>query len=184
MNPRYTGHETWAKQQLGGFRQLLQCTTRCADDCSMVSTMKFVGATVDELLKHTHGPPSDADIATAAAEFLASLEPIGEPFDVPWKFSDSLEILRNWLPHELSDRLTKPGESPPENHVEACIVALALEAGVSLQPLSKSEMLRLQHTARYATKCSAWGRQSSYPWDTVAFADIESYDFFALSCPT
>ena len=150
----------------------------------MVLTMKFVGATVDELLKHTRGPRSDRDIATAASEFLASLEPIGEPFDVPWKFSDSLEVLCNWLPDDLSDRLMKPGGTAPENHVEACIVALALEAGVTLQPLTKTEMLRLQHTAKYATKCAAWGRQSSYPWDTVAVADIGSYDFFALSSPT
>jgi hypothetical protein len=150
----------------------------------MVSTMKFVGATVDELLKHANGAPSDKDIATTAAEFLASLVPIGEPFDVPWKFSDSLEVLCNWLPDDLRERLAKPGGTPPENHVEACIIALALEAGVTLQPLSKTEMLRLQHTARHATECAAWGRQSSYPWDTVAVADIESYDFFALSSPT
>lgn len=150
----------------------------------MVSTMKFVGATVDELLKHSAGSRSNGDVADAAADFLAALQPIGESFDVPWKFSDSLEVLCNWLPDDLRERLTRPGCSTPENHLEASIVALALEAGVTLQPLSKSEMLRLQHTATYATKCSAWGRQSPYPWDTVATADIESYDFFALSAPT
>ena len=150
----------------------------------MVSTMKFVGATVDELLKHSNSTRPNGDVADAAAEFLAALQPIGESFDVPWKFSDSLEVLCNWLPDELRDRLTRPGCSTPENHLEASIVALALEAGVALQPLSKSEMRRLQHTATHATKCSAWGRQSSYPWDTVAAADIDPYDFFALSAPT
>lgn len=150
----------------------------------MVSTMKFVGATVDELLKHSNGTRSNGDVAHAAADFLAALQPIGDSFDVPWKFSDSLEVLCNWLPDDLRDRLTRPGCSTPENHLEASIVALALEAGVALQPLSKSEMLRLQHTATYATKCAAWGRQSSYPWDTVATADIDPYDFFALSAPT
>lgn len=150
----------------------------------MVSTMKFVGATVEELLKHTHAPDADGDVAAAAAAFLATLEPIGDSFDVPWKFGDSLDVLCEWLPEELRDRLLSPGGSPPENHLEACIVALALEAGVSLQPLSKTEMRRLQHTALHATNCAAWGRQSPYPWDTVATADIDSFDFFALSSPT
>lgn len=150
----------------------------------MVSTMKFVGATVDELLKHTQVPRTNGDVAGAAERFLASFEPIGDSFDVPWKFNDSLDVLREWLPEELRDRLTKPGGCRPENHLEACIVALALEGGVALQPLSKSEMRRLQHTAQHATKCSAWGRQSSYPWDTVAEADIDDYDFFALTTPT
>ena len=150
----------------------------------MVSTMKFVGATVEDLLKHTHAPHADGDVAVAAAAFLSTLEPIGESFDVPWKFSDSLDVLCQWLPEELSDRLMRPGGCPPENHLEACIVALALEAGVALQPLSKTEMRRLQHTARHATNCAAWGRQSPYPWDTVATADIDSFDFFALSSPT
>jgi len=146
--------------------------------------MKFVGASVEELLKHAQAPLCSSDVGTAAEAFLASLEPIGEAFDVPWKFDDSLDVLCEWLPDELRDRLSKPGGCPPENHLEACIVALALEAGVALQPLSKSEMRRLQHTALHATKCSAWGRQSSYPWDTVAVADIDAYDFFALSSPS
>lgn len=150
----------------------------------MVSTMKFVGATVDELLKRSIDTRSQEDVEAAAAEFLDALQPIGESFDVPWKFSDSLDVLRMWLPDDLRDRLTRPGSSVPENHLEACVVALALEAGVTLQPLSKSEMTRLQHTAKYATKCAAWGRQSSYPWDTVATADIEGFDFFALSAPS
>lgn len=150
----------------------------------MVSTMKFVGATVEDLLKHTNAPHADGDVAAAAASFLATLEPIGESFDVPWKFNDSLDVLCEWLPDDLHDRLTKPGGGRPENHLEACIVALALEAGVALQPLSKSEMRRLQHTARHATECAAWGRSSPYPWDTVAVADIESFDFFALSSPS
>jgi len=150
----------------------------------MVSTMRFVGATVDELLKHTQAPHAGGDVADAAAAFLASLEPIGESFDVPWKFSDSLDVLCEWLPEDLSYRLAQPGGYPSQNHLEACIVALALEAGVALQPLSKTEMRRLQHTARHATNCSAWGRQSPYPWDTVAVADIDSFDFFALSSPS
>lgn len=150
----------------------------------MVSTMKFVGATVDELLKHSTDTRAQCDVGAAADRFLAALQPIGESFDVPWKFNDSLEILRAWLPDDLRDRLTRPGCSAPENHLEACIVALALEAGIALQPLSRSEMLRLQHTATYATKSAAWGRQSSYPWDTVATADLNGFDFFALSAPT
>ncbi len=150
----------------------------------MVSTMMFVGATVEELLKHTSAPDAGQDVAAAAATFLATLEPIGDSFDIPWKFSDSLDVLCEWLPDELRDRLLSPGGCPPENHLEACIVALALEAGVFLQPLSKTEMRRLQHTARHATSCAAWGRQSPYPWDTVATADIDSFDFFALSSST
>lgn len=150
----------------------------------MVSTMKFVGATVDELLKYANAPCIDGDVAAAAARFLASLEPIGASFDVPWKFSDSLDVLHEWLPADLRDRLMRPGGHRPENHLEACLVALALEAGVALEPLSKTEMLRLQQTAEHATNCAAWGRQSSYPWDTVAIANIDSYDFFALATPS
>lgn len=150
----------------------------------MVSTMKFVGATVDALLRHAQAPAPGTDVDVAAAEFLASLEPIGEAFDVPWKFGESLDVLCEWLPDDLRDRLSSPGGCPPENHLEACVVALALEAGVALQPLSKAEMRRLQHTAMHATRCDAWGRQSPYPWDTVATADIERFDFFALSSPS
>jgi hypothetical protein len=150
----------------------------------MVSTMRFVGATVDELLKHGDNVAAECDITRAADAFLASLEPIGDSFDLPWKFSESLDILQCWLPDDLRERLTKPGGCPPENHLEASIVALALEAGVRLQPLTKNDMQRLQHVAKHATDNAAWGRQSPYPWDTVASASIDDYDFFALFAPT
>ncbi|MFT7476047.1 MAG: hypothetical protein ACI81L_002995 [Verrucomicrobiales bacterium] len=146
--------------------------------------MRFVGATVDELLKHGESVAAEDDVSAAADDFLASLQPIGDSFHMPWKFNESLEVLEDWLPPDLRDRLTRPGGSKPENHLEACVVALALEAGVRLQPLTKGDMQRLQHIAQHATRRSAWGRQSSYPWDTVATADIESYDFFALFAPT
>ena len=150
----------------------------------MVATMRFVGATVDELLKHGDSVSPHADIGDAAEDFLASLEPIGESFEMPWKFAESLDVLSNWLPPELNERLAKPGGCRPENHLEASIVALALEAGVRLQPLTKQDMIRLQHVAQHATENDAWGRQSPYPWDTVASADIEDFDFFALFAPT
>ena len=149
----------------------------------MVATMKFVGATVDELLKHEDVVSSNADVNTAADAFLASLEPIGDSFQMPWKFSESLHVLRDWLPSELNERLAKPGGCLPENHLEASVVALALEAGVQLQPLTKNDMVRLQHVAKHATDNAAWGRQSPYPWDTVADANIEDFDFFALFAP-
>lgn len=150
----------------------------------MVSTMKFVGATVGELLTHASGSAVDGDVTSAAERLLESLEPIGASFDVPWKFNDSLDVLCEWLPFELRERLMHPGGHRPENHLEACLVALALEAGVALEPLTRTEMLRLQQTAEHATSCAAWGRQSPYPWDTVAKADIDGYDFFALATPS
>lgn len=150
----------------------------------MVATMRFVGATVDELLKHGDMVSADDDVCRAADDFLSSLAPIGDSFEMPWKFSESLDVLRDWLPGELQERLAKPGGCRPENHLEASIVSLALEAGVRLQPLSRQDMIRLQHVAQYATESDAWGRQSPYPWDTVASADIEDFDFFALFAPT
>ena len=150
----------------------------------MVSTMRFVGTTVDALLTHQEMASTDDDVALAAKKLLALLEPIGDSFDMPWKFAESLDVLGSWLPSDLRERLNKPGGCRPENHLEASIVALALEAGVRLQPLTKSDMHRLQHIAKHATQNSAWGRQSSYPWDTVAMAHIDEFDFFALSAPT
>lgn len=151
----------------------------------MVEHMRFVGATVDALRRHG-GTPNvhSGDIAVAAEAFLASLEPIGEDFEVPWKFTESLEVLAGFLPQDLINRLERPGGSPPENHLEACFIALALEGGVRLEPLTKCEMQRLQHVTDHMTRNESWGRQSSYPWDTVAAADLDKYDFFALSSAT
>ena len=120
-------------------------------------------------------------MARAAEALLDSLEPIGDDFELAWKFNESLEVLANFLPEDLRKRLEYPGGTKPVNHLEACCVALALEAGVCLEPLTKSEMQRLQHVTEHMTKSSGWGRQSPYPWDTVAAANIEQYDFFALS---
>lgn len=150
----------------------------------MVSTMKFVGATVGELLKHGESLRADDDVVSAAEDLLQSLHPIGDAFDLPWKFSDSLEVLESYLPDDLRERLEKPGGFVPENHLEACVISLALEAGIRLQPLSKADMVRLQHIAQHATSCEAWGRQSPYPWDTVAVAELDDFDFFALCAQT
>ncbi len=155
-----------------------------ADVRPMVDNMRFVGGTVDDLRKHGETPSQGQDVAGAAEAFLASLEPIGDNFDLPWKFAESLEVLAVFLPAELRQRLERPGGSRPTNHLEACIVALALEAGVRLEPLTKAEMQRLQHVTEHMTNNDGWGRQSSYPWDTVAAADIDQYDFFALSAVT
>ena len=155
-----------------------------ADTSSMVLAMKFVGATVDELLKHGENAQADNDVVDAAEAFLQSLHPIGDAFDMPWKFTDSLDVLHDFLPEELHDRLSKPGSSAPQNHLEACVVALALEAGVRLEPLTKSDMVRLQHVAQHATERAAWGRQSPYPWDTVASASLNEFEFFALCART
>ena len=150
----------------------------------MVLAMKFVGATVDELLKHGENAPADNDVVVAAEALLQSLHPIGDGFDMPWKFADSLDVLEDFLPEDLHDRLTKPGGSTPQNHLEACVVSLALEAGVRLEPLTKADMVRLQHVAQHATEHEAWGRQSPYPWDTVANASLSEYEFFALCART
>ncbi len=150
----------------------------------MVSTMKFVGATVDELLKHGEGLRADDDVVSAAEDLLQSLHPIGDSFDLPWKFTDSLVVLESYLPDDLRERLAKPGSCVPENHLEACVVSLALEAGIRLQPLTRADMVRLQHVAQHATNSDAWGRQSSYPWDTVADAELDEFDFFALCART
>ncbi len=150
----------------------------------MVDTMRFVGSTVDELRKLGSGPSERQDVAAAAEAFVASLEPIGEDFELPWKLAESLEVLAGFVPQDLLQRLERPGGSPPSNHLEACFVALALECGIRLEPLTKAEMQRLQHATQHMTQNEAWGRQSPYPWDTVAAADIDRYDFFALSAAT
>ncbi len=146
--------------------------------------MRFVGATVDDLRQHGEMSSAGTSISDAAEQFLASLEPIGDDFAMPWKFTESLEVLSDFLPLELRNRLERPGGSPPANHLEACLIALALEGGIRLEPLTKNEMLRLQHVTEHMTKSDAWGRQSPYPWDTVAAADLDKYDFFALSATT
>lgn len=145
--------------------------------------MRFVAATVDELLRHSEGPCS-SDLEQAAEALLSTLTPIGEEFEVPWKFTESLEVLAEFMPEDLRLRLETPGASCPENHLEASLVALALEAGVRLEPLTKHEMLRIQHLSEHLTKNERWGRQSPYPWDTVAQADIDEFNFFALSVAT
>ncbi len=150
----------------------------------MVNTMQFVGGTVEDLLQHGGNLSIDDDVVGAAEALLTALQPIGESFDVPWKFSESLDVLETYLPEALRQRLADPGNTCAENHLEACVVALALEAGVRLQPLTKADMVRLQHVAQHATDQEAWGRQSSYPWDTVATADLEGLSFFALSVGT
>lgn len=149
----------------------------------MVCNMRFVGSTVDDLVKHGDTPPKSC-VELAAGTLISSLQPIGENFDLPWKFNESLEVLANFLPRGLIARLERPGASTPVNHLEACVVALALEGGVRLEPLTKNEMQRLQHVSDHMTKSDGWGRQSPYPWDTVAAADIEKFDFFALSAVT
>ncbi len=150
----------------------------------MVALMRFVGATVDDLRKHGQSPGESGNIAEAAETFLASLEPIGDDFELPWKFAESLEVFADFLPQDLCERLEHPGGTKPVNHLEACFVALALEGGICLEPLTKAEMQRLQHVTEQMTESNAWGRQSPYPWDTVAAADIDKYDFFALSSAT
>ena len=149
----------------------------------MVSNMRFVGASVDEL--RTHGEGScNGDVVAAAEALLATLDPIGDEFEVPWKFVESLEVLTEYMPADLRTRLEEPGARCPENHLEASLVALALEAGIRLEPLTKPEMKRIQHLTDHVTKNERWGRHSSYPWDTVADADIDQYDFFALTVAT
>ncbi|MGI9606161.1 MAG: hypothetical protein ACR2P0_08485 [Acidimicrobiales bacterium] len=142
--------------------------------------MKFVGSTVDQLLELTE---CNGDIRRSAERLVDALDPIGEPFDVPWTYQESLEVFADKLPRELRARLENPGSRPAENHLEACAVALALEAGVRLQPLSKSDMQRLQHTVVHATNSPEWGRRSSYPWDRLANACLEQHDFFGVTVP-
>ena len=146
----------------------------------MVHSMQFVGTTVDALLAHTRVLTPGGCVVGAAHRLLDAMEPIGQPFDVPWSFTESLEVFGDQLPAHLRVALEEPGSSPTENHLEACAVSLALEAGVTLQPLRPADMRRLQHTAAHALQSAAWGRRSSYPWDTVADADLRSFEFFAL----
>lgn len=143
--------------------------------------MQFVGGSVDSLLQHGGQPKPDDDLSGAAEALLSLLHPIGESFDMPWKFADSIDVLGQLLPSDLAERLSDPGRRTPQNHLEACVRALALEVGVCLEPLTKNEMLRLQHIAQHATDQDLWGRQSPYPWDTVADADLADLNFFAFS---
>ena len=146
----------------------------------MVHPMEFVGTTVDALLAHTRVLTPGGCVVTAANQLLEAMEPIGRPFDVPWTFTESLDVFSDQLPAHLRSALEAPGNAPTENHLEACAVSLALEVGVTLQPLTLSDMRRLQHTAAHALQSAAWGRRSPYPWDTVATADLEQFEFFAL----
>lgn len=150
----------------------------------MVATTQFVGASVGTLLEHDRPCPTAADIDGAARDLLASLSPIGDPFEMPWKFTDGLALFMEWLPEDLSERLLRPDSVRVKNHLEASIVALALEAGVCLQPLTRNDMVRLQHVTERITAQEAWGRQSPYPWDTFAEASLDDCAFFALASPT
>ena len=145
----------------------------------MVPTM-FVAATVETLLHH-RSVSKDASVVGAARELISALDPIGEPFDVPWKLFQSLDVLDEFVPDDLTDRLLNPGAKPPRNHLEASVVALAQEAGVRLEPLTKLDMQYLQHGTRKLTETDGWGRQSPYPWDTLAAIDLEPWRFFALA---
>ena len=147
----------------------------------MVIDMMFVGATVEELLSVVTTTGESVD--DAAKRLLGQLDPIGEPFDIPWKFGDALDVFGQDLPTELRRRLATPGDEAPANHLEACAVALALEAGVMLQPLSPNDIRRLQHCVVHTIEQGSWGRQSPHPWDSFADAVIDDYDFFALSIP-
>lgn len=149
----------------------------------MVANMRFVGASVDELRKHGEGP-CNGDVVAAAEALLATLNPIGDDFELAWKFSESLQVLAEFMPSDLLSRLEAPGSRRPENHLEASLVALALEAGIRLEPLTKHEMKRIQHLTDHLTQTEKWGRQSPYPWDTVADADLDEFDFFALTVAT
>lgn len=150
----------------------------------MVETMRFVGSTVDDLRKSGDMPCDGQDLENTVEAFLASLEPIGDDFELPWKFAESLGLFADFLPGDLINRLEHPGGSPPANHLEACFIALALEGGVRLEPLTQTEMARLQHVTSHMMESKGWGRQSPYPWDTIAAADLEKFDFFALSSAT
>lgn len=147
----------------------------------MVIDMMFVGATVEELLAVVS--PTGDSVDDTARRLLEQLEPIGEPFEVPWQFADALEVFGDQLPSELHRRLATPGEDAPANHLEACTVALALEAGVTLQPLTPSDIRRIQHCVSHTIDRGGFGRQSPHPWDSIAEAVIDAYDFFALSIP-
>lgn len=149
----------------------------------MIATMGFFGATVDTLLEHGHVTATGHGVDTAAEDFLAALTPIGEPFAVPWKLFESLQVLSAWVPEPLAERLSNPGITPPTNHLEASVLSLAREADSCLEPLTKNEMHRIQHGVRKATDANDWGRHSPYPWDTVAQADIATWGFFALRTP-
>ncbi len=150
----------------------------------MLATTQFVGASVGTLLAHDRPCPSATDIDEAARDLLGSLCPIGDPFEVPWKFTDGISLFVQWLPEDLCERLLHPNVVKVENHLEASIVALALEARVCLQPLSRNDVLRLQHVTERVTAHDAWGRQSPYPWDTFAEASLDDCAFFALASPT
>lgn len=149
----------------------------------MTTTMGFFGATVDTLLEHRHVTACGTEIDTAAEDFLAALTPIGDPFAVPWKLFESLQILSAWVPEPLAKRLSSPGLTAPVNHLEASMLSLVREVDSCLEPLTKADMHRIQHGVQCAIDADDWGRHSPYPWDTVAQADIDSWGFFALHVP-
>jgi len=161
----------------------LQIEPITVDKKSMVSTMGFVGADVDTLLKYRDVLTTGSDIAQAAQEFLAELTPIGDPFEAPWKLVESLGLLDSWVPEPLTHRLLNPGGSVPENHLEAIIVSLAREAGVYVEPLTRQDMARLQHGVRQLDETGGWGRQSSHPWDTLTDDALDEWRFYALCVP-
>ena len=149
----------------------------------MVSTMRFVGAPVDALLEFDDAKSLGTDIATAASELLAALNPVGDPFELPWKLKESLSVLDPWVPADLEMRLLNPGMSVPSNHLEATVLSLAREGGVCLEPLSAADIGRMQHGAQQAIQAGVWGRQSPHPWDTLAEAEVDPSWFYAFAAP-
>ena len=149
----------------------------------MVSTMRFVGAPVDALLEFDDAKSLGTDVATAASELLAALNPVGDPFELPWKPKESLSVLDPWVPADLEMRLLNPGMSVPSNHLEATVLSLAREGGVCLEPLSAADIRRMQHGAQQAIQAGVWGRQSPHPWDTLAEAEVDPSWFYAFAAP-
>ena len=104
--------------------------------------MRFVGASVDALLEFDDANSFGTDVASAASVLLATLNPLGDPFEVPWKLKESLSVLDPWVPADLEMRLLNPGMSVPSNHLEATVLSLAREGGVCLEPLSAADIGR------------------------------------------
>ena len=149
----------------------------------MVSTMRFVGASVDALLEFDDANSFGTDVASAASVLLATLNPLGDPFEVPWKLKESLSVLDPWVPADLEMRLLNPGMSVPSNHLEATVLSLAREGGVCLEPLTAADIRRMQHGAQQAIEAGVWGRQSPHPWDTLAEAEVDPSWFYAFAAP-
>ncbi len=136
---------------------------------------RFVGARAADLVAHAREHDS------SPAELFTVLETIGSPFDVPWGLTDALPLLADVLPGALYERLDQPSRAFPENHVEACAVAMAREGGVVLAPFDRAGMRRLQHSIGWMIESERWERRSLHPWDAVSSAELGDLDFFALA---